>query len=284
MNSFRAGNRLRIVASNFFRRFYHAEIAGSDVRLFEDAGKNVELLRIPHVWLRDHCRCPACYNAKTFQRSIEILDLPLDVKPQRISIENQALKISWPDGHVTEFAVEWLRNSLKPKFPRFGTKKLWNGTLLNSAGAKASLTVPFNEFQTDAGLKKLYANFLTYGVAFVGDAPVSYEASQEAFSRFAMPEDTVYGRFWKFSAESLDHADTAYTNIALGPHTDSTYYTYTPGVQVRRFNFKIQAEIQFRFKHLYRKISKIFHKFSQKFYFCLFNLFLKNFFLGVSYS
>ena len=46
--------------------------------------------------------------------------------------------------------------------------------------------------------------------------------------------DTVYGKFWKFSSASLDFADTAYTSEALGPHTDSTYYTNTPGVQVRR--------------------------------------------------
>lgn len=43
---------------------------------------------------------------------------------------------------------------------------------------------------------------------------------------------TLYGDRWTFSSSELTFADTAYTAEALGAHTDGTYYTAPPGVQV----------------------------------------------------
>jgi hypothetical protein len=37
----------------------------------------------------------------------------------------------------------------------------------------------------------------------------------------------VDGKFWEFTAD-LSKADTAYTTMALGAHTDNTYFVKTP--------------------------------------------------------
>jgi trimethyllysine dioxygenase len=42
--------------------------------------------------------------------------------------------------------------------------------------------------------------------------------------------ETHYGKFWEFTAD-LKHGDTAYTNIALPAHTDTTYFTDPVGLQ-----------------------------------------------------
>ncbi|CAG0910091.1 unnamed protein product, partial [Cyprideis torosa] len=42
---------------------------------------------------------------------------------------------------------------------------------------------------------------------------------------------TTYGELHAFEAD-LKRADTAYTDEAIGPHTDGTYMTEAPGLQV----------------------------------------------------
>jgi trimethyllysine dioxygenase len=49
--------------------------------------------------------------------------------------------------------------------------------------------------------------------------------------RIAFIRESHYGGFWEFTA-NLEHGDTAYTNIALGAHTDTTYFTDPVGLQL----------------------------------------------------
>lgn len=42
--------------------------------------------------------------------------------------------------------------------------------------------------------------------------------------------NTHYGGFYDFTP-NMEHADTAYTNLALDPHTDTTYFTEPAGLQ-----------------------------------------------------
>lgn len=42
--------------------------------------------------------------------------------------------------------------------------------------------------------------------------------------RIAFIRETHYGKFWEVHA-NLEHGDTAYTNLAISLHTDTTYFT-----------------------------------------------------------
>ena len=46
-------------------------------------------LKLHHIWLRDHCRCSQCFNAATNQRSLEIDDVRLDIKPKSVQIKTK---------------------------------------------------------------------------------------------------------------------------------------------------------------------------------------------------
>lgn len=48
-------------------------------------------LMVDPLWLRDHCRCDACYNYTTFQRKLKITDIP-----ETIAVKSYQLK----DGDV----------------------------------------------------------------------------------------------------------------------------------------------------------------------------------------
>jgi trimethyllysine dioxygenase len=49
--------------------------------------------------------------------------------------------------------------------------------------------------------------------------------------RVCFIRESHFGGFWDFTA-NLAHGDTAYTNLAIGAHTDSTYFTDPVGLQL----------------------------------------------------
>lgn len=51
-------------------------------------------IQICHIWLRDHCRCALCYNADTNQRKQNLLDIPFDIRPQRVAALDGELRIT----------------------------------------------------------------------------------------------------------------------------------------------------------------------------------------------
>uniref|UniRef100_A0A8H7K5E8 TauD/TfdA-like domain-containing protein n=1 Tax=Bionectria ochroleuca TaxID=29856 RepID=A0A8H7K5E8_BIOOC len=80
------------------------------------------------------------------------------------------------------------------------------------------------------GMAKLTAAIHHYGLGFVKNTPVSPEATEELLERIGPVRNTHYGGFYDFVPD-LAKADTAYTNIALGAHTDTTYFTEPTGLQ-----------------------------------------------------
>lgn len=61
--------------------------------------------------------------------------------------------------------------------------------------------------------------------------PPTPEATEELIRRIAFIRETHYGGFWDFTSD-LSHGDTAYTDLALGAHTDTTYFTDPAGLQL----------------------------------------------------
>lgn len=61
--------------------------------------------------------------------------------------------------------------------------------------------------------------------------PVTPEATKALVERIAFIRETHYGGFWDFTAD-LSKKDTAYTNLGLGVHTDTTYFSDPAGLQL----------------------------------------------------
>lgn len=83
----------------------------------------------------------------------------------------------------------------------------------------------------DAGVFKWLSKIDQYGFAFVSGVPATPEATEELVRRIAFIRETHYGGFWDFTSD-LSHGDTAYTDLALGAHTDTTYFTDPAGLQL----------------------------------------------------
>jgi len=69
-----------------------------------------------------------------------------------------------------------------------------------------------------------------YGFCYVDNVPTTPEATEAMLRDIAFIRETHYGGFYDFTAD-LASKDTAYTNIALPAHTDTTYFSDPIGLQ-----------------------------------------------------
>ena len=190
-----------------------------------------------NVWLLDHCRSSSSFHDITKQRLLNTFDIPSDLKVKNYKSDSYGLKVEWDyNNHVSTYPWKWLYlNSYSPKLidekylrKNYEIDKVyWNKNL--------SANPPSVEYsdvmKDDRGLFNWMLKVDKYGLCFVDNVPDTPEATEELAKRVTFLRQTHYGTFWDFTAD-LKYGDTAYTNIALGAHTDTTYFTDPIGYQL----------------------------------------------------
>ncbi|TGO62789.1 hypothetical protein BCON_0017g00300 [Botryotinia convoluta] len=221
---------------------------------------------VPRRWLRDNCRCAKCRRPDTMQREVNIFSSDLKVLPDSINkAKKEGLEVTWLDStdndvksdHVTVYPWDWLhkhqvyRDAKKFQSPKASiVSGTWGGD--NSAEAEVPMpdpdshevvlwdsligknppTVNYEEVMaSETGVGKWTRMIHNYGFCFVDGVPVSPEKTQELLERIAFIRPTHYGGFYDFTSD-LTMKDTAYTSEAIGPHTDTTYFTDPAGLQM----------------------------------------------------
>ncbi|KAI5805553.1 hypothetical protein DFH27DRAFT_551694 [Peziza echinospora] len=184
-----------------------------------------------NIWLRDHCQCSACRHPETQQRLVDTFSIPKDIQASEVEPQEKGLKITWKnDKHESYFSFEWLHlHSYSPRLQRYLSPrfKLWGSEI-----EKAPPEVEYEEVMaSDAGVAKWTSKIYTYGFCYVNGVPVTAEDTKKLVERIAHIRETHYGGFWDFTAD-LSKKDTAYTNIALAAHTDTTYFSEPAGLQL----------------------------------------------------
>ncbi len=186
---------------------------------------------LPLRWLRDHCQCAACQHADTHQRQFDTFGPSGDDTARAIVVEDngRALRIDWArDRHVSRFNGDFLA-TLRANPDVLPTVRLtWDRDSI----ANAVPQVPCDDFlRDDATLKELLEQVARVGFCFVEGVPGTPEATRTVATRIAYIRETIFGGYWDFTA-NMEHKDTAYTSLAIGPHTDGTYAIDAPGYQM----------------------------------------------------
>ncbi|KAJ7039567.1 Trimethyllysine dioxygenase [Mycena alexandri] len=190
--------------------------------------------RFHNIWLRDHCRCPQCFHSTTKQRLLNTFEIPADITPSQVEPTADGLQVSWPssESHVSLYPWSWLqKNSYDPPLGQRETraeKIIWSSKIQTSPP-----TITYQEAmaEDDRGLYKWLSHIDRFGMCFISGVPPTPEATEELSRRIGFIRETQYGKFWDFTSD-LAKGDTAYTTLALGAHTDNTYFTDPCGLQL----------------------------------------------------
>ncbi len=227
---------------------------------------------VPLLWLRDHCPCPACLHPETRQRLSDSF-VGSDAVARRISFaaNDPALEIEWNEGHVSRFEETWLRATTQVKAIASQDRVLWDDARLGGTAPQVEYAALMATGAAgDRVLKDWLEQIERYGFAFVEGVPATPEATQAVAKRAAYIRETIFGGYYDFTA-NMEHKDTAYTSMAIGPHTDGTYSFDAPGYQMFHClgldctggdsvlidGFEIAAIMQTEMPDLYRVLTEV---------------------------
>ncbi|KAL6704334.1 hypothetical protein ACN47E_008290 [Coniothyrium glycines] len=242
-DSIRLKNELKLVSA---RQHLHTKHIGSpywtrthfqlpqqhhDVHV-HDSKVIVDRKTIPNIWLRDNCQCNSCVHDATKQRLIDTFSIPKNIAITNYSIKDDGFTIEWSDGHASSYSREFLGNLVNTMEQRsiirqgLSDTKLWDSTI-------ASAHPPIVQYDQTEGdrIITVLRKIRKYGFCYIDNTPFEDPTTtKQLLERISFIRETHYGGFYDFTAD-LASNDTAYTNIALEAHTDTTYFSDPAGLQ-----------------------------------------------------
>ncbi|KAI1007320.1 hypothetical protein K3495_g901 [Podosphaera aphanis] len=170
------------------------------------------------------------------QRAFDTFSLPQEITPDKVIAETGGLRVAWPDGensHISFYPWSWIEKTApEDQNPLHSESVVDSYELWGSSIKFQEPSVPYDEIMSDdKGVGKWTAKIRKFGLCYVDGCPVSPEKTKELIQRIAFIRETHYGGFYDFTSD-LKMKDTAYTNIALALHTDTTYFTDPAGLQM----------------------------------------------------
>jgi trimethyllysine dioxygenase len=191
---------------------------------------------IPNIWLRDNCQCASCTHDATKQRLLDTFSIPKDISIKLHSVENkgsdEVYKIQWSDGHESEYSTSFLGQSICNDDDKAIQRqalveiKLWDSSI-----GEEPPKVDYHNVVDNNVTKGLLRQLRKFGFCYVDGTPFEDpEATKKLLETISFIRETHYGGFYDFTAD-LSSKDTAYTNIALEAHTDTTYFSDPAGLQ-----------------------------------------------------
>ncbi|MFO1056442.1 MAG: trimethyllysine dioxygenase [Dongiaceae bacterium] len=207
-----------------------AALRGDEVEIaWRDGGAPT---RFPLIWLADHDHAPESLHPDTGQRLLDTAAIPPDLKAAGLELRDDGalLTIAWQGGRAPSrlparfLHAMALAGGAEPEPAR----TLWSRRDLEGRLP----TVPHEAvMDTDDGLRRWLEAVERYGFGLVAGTPATPEATRALVERVGYIRHTIFGGFWDFTA-NMAFKDTAYTTMAIGPHTDGTYSNDPPGLQL----------------------------------------------------
>ncbi len=181
---------------------------------------------LPYLWLRDNCGCSECCVAQTTEKRFHLFRVDRDLRPMQVGIEyagseDEAISITWPDGHRTRFRSSEIRGHLSR--PR-SDLRYWDG-------AVQPRKFDYQRFlASDGAAAELIEEFLRSGVCVLVDAPTEPDSSEQLAARLGPVREVLFERIHNVVLDPRGY-NIAHTGLAVAPHNDFTSYNWPPNVQ-----------------------------------------------------
>ena len=188
-----------------------------------------------YYWLRENCRCPKCTHPEAWERIVDFMAIPLDIKPATCSADAAGLHLTWPahgapcDG--TNYSWEWLHRHRSERATRLA-RRIRHTAWTDAVPRKENLSIPFSGvMDRDADLQRLLEHVDSTGLGFVTEVPTDDLAVIRVAERIAFVEESHFGRYFDVVSKA-NPENLAYTPEALRPHNDLSSRQHLPGVQL----------------------------------------------------
>jgi len=186
----------------------------------------------PWFWLRDHSESKVDLHPDTKQRQIDLFSESLSDTVTKIWLDESSenIFIKWDDQCESSLSYKLLQIMSVPTIPQsnaLNSSCIWN----SSDEIKDFPEITYQELMTNEGVKTWLNHIQRVGFAIVTETPRAPEITKELMERIAYIRNSIFGGFsvWDNKLESPD--DTAFTSLAIEPHTDGTYVYDAPGLQ-----------------------------------------------------
>ncbi|KAM3122163.1 trimethyllysine dioxygenase [Candidozyma auris] len=199
-----------------------------------------------YIWLRDNCHCSSCFYDITKQRLLNSATIDEKIHPVECNFTNGAFEIVWSqENHKSTYELDWLRlHAYNPRIVPLEDKlqgekdvlkrELWKTKDMEGNMPKVDYgAIMASDDATDgeAAIKDWCLKIWKYGFTLIDHVPVTPEDTEMLCEKLMYIRPTHYGGFWDFTSD-LTKKDTAYTNFDISSHTDGTYWSDTPGLQL----------------------------------------------------
>lgn len=197
---------------------------GEHFVIFEPSGK--KLFTRSFLYLRDLCHCPTCRDPHSKQRNFRTTQIPNDIKPTEFEVEGRTLRITWNDGHKSEWNVNYLVSPIPWTLPP--QPYIWTRGVMT----KRQHWISFEDYMgDDEKFATAMRDLQHLGLIFVKDIPESREMVEKIATRMGPLRDTFYGKTWDVRTVP-EATNVAYTSQFLGFHMDLMYMDQPPGYQL----------------------------------------------------
>lgn len=176
---------------------------------------------LPYLWIRDNCSCNECRLEETQEKIFMLDSVPVDLKPQSVSLNQNNIIIVWPDDHNTSINFQDIEFSKAPRKPE---EVLWTNNFIP------------NYYNWDDFLQKndcaidAISNFISTGAICIQNAPCLPNSLEELSPRLGPIRELLFGRIHNVSVDSHVY-NIAHTSLAIPPHNDFASYSWPPSVQ-----------------------------------------------------
>lgn len=176
---------------------------------------------LPNLWLRDNCRCPECLLPQTKEKIFRIASIAVDIQPTAVSLTDDELSVTWPDGHLSCFTAGDICEFYSAPVPHW---RPWCDDFKPHSLDYQSF-LDDDEVATEA-LK----TFMKDGVCRLQDAPVTPGTLEELAPRLGPIRELLFARIHDVEVYP-DGYNVAHTSLDLPPHLDFPSYHWSPSVQ-----------------------------------------------------
>jgi len=197
------------------------ELGASDATSVKVEMNGFRMLDLPYLWLRDNCLCDDCRVSETQEKRFMLSDVPADLSPLSVALDDSELVITWPDQHCTRFVLE---DIVALSAPRHDPAMGW-------APDFAPRYFDWSLFlHDDIAAAEAISTFLIDGAIVINSAPQDSETLELLSPRLGPIRELLFDRIHNVLVDTHVY-NVAHTPFALPPHNDFASYSFPPTVQ-----------------------------------------------------